>query len=334
MHLSITGLEGWTWLATNYDVVRDGILYIWDTGEYEDGYYDLRVRAIDDRGSYTEAFVRALEVRNANPPTPTRVVNAAGTPLAVSPSATPTTTPTPTPPSESRVEGGQGFYGPHSGAELRGYVPVYGTANGWWENPFVRYELALSLTGQDEWTWLYSGENEYWQDQIYVLDTTQFDDRYYDLRMRIVYQDGNYDEYYLRALHFVNHEPSVRANVQRVQSNGFTQPVSNSTVGGIVSFQGTAVDRQLLRWELDRSPAGDGQWAYLTSSEKPIIDDSLATLDLSQLPTGFYDFLLRVVRTDYNYDDYRIRNLRVVDPTPTPLPLKPDSSVATSTPAG
>ena len=41
-------------------------------------------------------------------------------------------------------------------------------------------------------------------------------------------------------------------------------------------------------------------------------------MDLSLLPPGNYDFMLRVVRKDYNYDDYFVRNLQVIPPTATP----------------
>lgn len=316
LHISPTGSENWQWLTTSYEVVRDGILYVLDSTSLADGYYDLRLRAIDDKGTYIETFSRAVEVRNASPPTPTPYIDEAGNRVVVSPVATATFTPSATPASESRVEGGQGFYGPASGDVVRDFVPIFGTVNGWWQNPFVRYEIYLSRTGADDWTWIYSNDEQIWQDQIYMLDTRRLPDGYYDMRLRIVYADGNYDEYFLRALEVAN-EGTSRTAAPQV---GFTSPRPGSQVGGVVSFQGTAVHPDFLRWELYWSPAGADSWAFLVSSEKPVVGGTLAQLDLSYLDPGAYDFLLRIVRDDYNYDAIYLRDLRVSPPTPTPLP--------------
>ena len=71
IHISPTGMEAWQWLTTSHRVVYDDVLYRFDTTPFPDGFYDLRVRAINDAGNYTESFVRGVEIRNANPPTPT-----------------------------------------------------------------------------------------------------------------------------------------------------------------------------------------------------------------------------------------------------------------------
>jgi hypothetical protein len=47
-------------------------------------------------------------------------------------------------------------------------------------------------------------------------------------------------------------------------------------------------------------------------SEAVITNGVLARLDLSQLPSGLYDFRLRVVRADTNYTDYEIRGIRLI----------------------
>ena len=100
VHLSPSGAENWSWLATSSKVVRNGILHVLNTYELADGFYDLRVRAIRRDGNYSEAFLRKLEVRNANPPTATPAVNELGTPQPASPllpitPQPPTATPTP-----------------------------------------------------------------------------------------------------------------------------------------------------------------------------------------------------------------------------------------------
>jgi hypothetical protein len=69
VHISPAGTDNWTWLMTSEKVVRNGILHALNTYVLDDGFYDVRVRAIRRDGNYSEAFVRNLEVRNANPPT-------------------------------------------------------------------------------------------------------------------------------------------------------------------------------------------------------------------------------------------------------------------------
>src|SRR5690606_23587647 len=124
VHVSPAGMENWQWLTTNMQVVHDDVLYQWDTTAFDDGYYDLRVRAIDDSGNYTESFIRWLEVRNANPPTPTPDPNAP--PGFVSPLVLPT--PTPTPDARRQSPGGLGFYAPDAGAVVRGETAIFATA--------------------------------------------------------------------------------------------------------------------------------------------------------------------------------------------------------------
>ena len=58
VHISPSGAENWQWLVSSFAIVRNGLLYVLDTTKYPDGFYDLRVRAIDAKGGYTESFVR------------------------------------------------------------------------------------------------------------------------------------------------------------------------------------------------------------------------------------------------------------------------------------
>jgi hypothetical protein len=313
VHIALAGSEDWRWLTTDYRIVRNGTLYTLDTTRYPDGLYDLRVRALNQRGEYTEAFLRNLKIRNAYPPTPTPVVNAAGLRVYIVPTLVPTPRPTPTPANETRVEGGQGFYAPRGGDQLSGYVNIVATVNGFPSNPFDRYELAISPAGLARWSHLYTGDQQAWQDSIYLLDTRRFPDGLYDLRLRIVYRDANYNEYFLRNLHFAN-QGAFTAPLFGRQGNGIFSPRAGAQVQGRVDFLGTAADSDFLRWELYWSPAGAEEWAFAVSRDKPVFAGKLATLDLTKLPPGAYDFRLRVVRRDFNYDEYFLRGLTVVDP--------------------
>lgn len=307
IHISPAGMENWTWLRSNIEVVHDDTLLLFDTTEFPDGFYDLRVRAIDIFGDYTESYVRNLEIRNDNPPTPTPP------PGATSPAVSPLNLPTPTPTPDERRQGpqGQGFFAPDTGSVVRGTVDIIATVNGFPENPFQRYELYVAPAGRVDWQWLDGGERQVWQAPIYAWDTTQYEDGLYDLRLRIVFKDGNYNEFFLRNLSVANHSRPVLALSPQV---GITSPRSGDTVRGVVEFRGIVPPDDLLRWELYWSPGTKEEWQFLVSSSEPANGGVLARVDLSQLPSGLYDFRLRIVRSDTNYTDTYARGLRLLPP--------------------
>lgn len=74
--------------------VQDGVLGTWNTGSVPDGVYRLRLRVYLDDGTYAEAIVSSLRVRNS-PPTPVPTSGAAGLAPGVAP---PTPGPSPTSP--------------------------------------------------------------------------------------------------------------------------------------------------------------------------------------------------------------------------------------------
>jgi hypothetical protein len=300
IHISPVGLEEWQWLATSFNIIHDDVLHRLDTTRFPDGFYDLRARAITNTGTYTESFVRGVEIRNANPPTLTPNPDATATPVSL--------LATPTPAVLSRIPGGQGFYAPDSGAILKGTVEVRATVNGTREQRFERYELAISPAGLEQWSWLHGEPTQVWQNRIYDLDTTQYADGRYDLRLRIVYDDGNYSEYHLRNLTFANAGP---AQLEFAPPAGIVSPRSGASAAGIVDFVGTVPEADLLRWELAWSPGQRERWSYLVSGDQPVSQEVIASLDLRQLPSGQYDFRLRIVRSDYNYTDYYVRDLQL-----------------------
>jgi hypothetical protein len=332
VHLSSSGAENWSWLATNRKVVRNGILHVLNTYALEDGFYDLRVRALKRDGNYTEAFLRKLEVRNANPPTATPAVNELGTPQPASPLLPITPQPptvTPTPQFRSFVENGQGIFEPRNGGILRGSVPIVGTANGKTVlNPFDRYELYVMPSGGSEWSWLSTSQQQLWQSPLFTWDTTTVEDGFYDLRLRIVYRDANYDEYYVSRLRVANQTSnSVLKQQDQVSTEktapGLYFPLDGVQVSGVMRIEGTTAVPDLLRWEIYWSLSGAENWQFLVSDTHPLVNGNLANLDLGLLPSGAYDFRLRIVRQDYTHTDYHVRNVQATPPTPTPLPTVP-----------
>jgi hypothetical protein len=191
---------------------------------------------------------------------------------------------------------------------LRGTVDIVATVTGVLDNPFRRFELAVTPAGREVWQPLAAGEQQGVQVTIYQWETTTVSDGLYDLRLRVVYRDSNYNEYFLRNLSVANQGPPQLAFAPQA---GFTAPRSGDSVSGIVDVRATVPGEELLRWELYWSPGTHENWTLLASQSQAVTNGLLARLDLSQLPRGEYDFRLRVVRSDYNYTDYFIHGLRV-----------------------
>lgn len=318
LHIAVSGSDDWRWVMSSPNVVRGSLLHALDTSQYADGFYDLRLRSIKDDGNYLEWFVRGLRIRNAQPPTSTPRYNALGTLLPTYTPTPSTPTPTPRPRIIQYIPNGQGIFAPEVGQTVRGYVNIVGTANGTPERFFGHYELAISPAGTNAWTPLYSSGEQIWQDVLYVLDTRPFPDGLYDIRLRIVYEDGNYDEFQLRYLRIFN---AGAPDPAAIFPPGIYEPPSHSAVaGGIVTFSGTAQDPDFQRWELAWSPVGMEQWVFLVSQERPVVNGTLARLDLSKLTGQAIDIRLRIVRRDGNYADFFTRNLHVVSPAQLPRP--------------
>jgi hypothetical protein len=128
--------------------------------------------------------------------------------------------------------------------------------------------------------------------------------------------------------------------------NGFTQPANGDVLSGIVIIQGTATDGSFLRYELaflrESGPTSD--WIVFAQGDQPVVNGTLAVWDTTVggssnrvFPDGRYQLRLRVVRQDFNYDDYFVVNLTIANdsgtPTPTPT-LTATVPAETVTPAG
>jgi len=330
LHISVAGAENWQWLYSSREVVRSGLLYLFNAYAWPDGLYDLRLRALDYSGHFSESFLRQLAVRNAAPPTQTPYPtpsdpNQPFSPLILFPTPSPTATPTPR--FRSFLPNGQGIYAPQNGEILRGQVAVVATANNKSAiNPFERYELFLTPSGSDQWSWLYSSSQQFWQSPIYTLDSTQLADGFYDLRLRIVYRDSNYDEYYVTRLRVDNaaalSAPAAPA-AEALHLPGLYFPFDRIRVTGVVDLVGTTAVPGLLRWELYWAYAGSESWNFLFSDVKPVVNSYLARLDLGLMAEDSYDFRLKIVRQDGTSSDYYVRSVVAVPPTPTAIPQPP-----------
>lgn len=109
--------------------------------------------------------------------------------------------------------------------------------------------------------------------------------------------------------------------------NGIYEPEAGAVISGIVIVSGTADDPNFLRYELAfrRSFLSGSDWIVFAQGDQPVIDETLAIWDTTVggvnspvFPDGNYQLRLRVVRTDYNYDEFFVRDLIIANLSQTP----------------
>jgi len=128
------------------------------------------------------------------------------------------------------------------------------------------------------------------------------------------------------------------------QSNGVTAPAPGDVVSGVVVVSGSASHPEFLRYELAFRPAFSpgSDWIVFAQGDRPVISGTLAIWDTTVggnlspvFPDGRYQLRLRVVRKDYNYDEYFVSDLVVanIDVTPTVEPtITPTTGIDLATP--
>jgi len=118
-------------------------------------------------------------------------------------------------------------------------------------------------------------------------------------------------------------------NVYAQVGNGIHEPADGDEVSGIVSIQGTADHPQFLRYELafvqNSRPGSD--WIVFAQGDRPVRNNTLAVWDTTVgqpvspvFPDGQYRLRLRVVREDYNYDEFFVAELLITNLSATPSP--------------
>lgn len=124
------------------------------------------------------------------------------------------------------------------------------------------------------------------------------------------------------------------------QQNGITSPADGETLSGIVEVSGSAVHPDYLRYELaffNEANSGAG-WIVFAEGSQPVNQGVLAVWDTTVgqavgapvFPDGRYQLRLRVVKTDYNYDEYFVTGLTInnAGPTATPTPGEAEATAA------
>lgn len=115
-------------------------------------------------------------------------------------------------------------------------------------------------------------------------------------------------------------------------SNGISSPAPGDTVAGIVIIEGTAADPSFLRYELAFFYEGNpgAGWIVFAEGDQAVVGGTLAVWDTTVggnvgapvFPDGVYQLRLRVVKADYNYNEYFASGITVSngDATPTATP--------------
>jgi hypothetical protein len=103
-----------------------------------------------------------------------------------------------------------GITSPSEGASVRGEVSIVGTAT---DAQFWKYELHYNPVPGNEALWTAIAGSPFTtavvEGELGVWDTTAVDDRTYGLRLRVVRNDGNFDDFFVTAIQVVNAEPEV-----------------------------------------------------------------------------------------------------------------------------
>ncbi|MAT97296.1 MAG: hypothetical protein CL608_09155 [Anaerolineaceae bacterium] len=121
-------------------------------------------------------------------------------------------------------------------------------------------------------------------------------------------------------------------------TNGISQPASGDTISGVIEVRGTAVHPNYLRYELAflRQDVPGAEWIVFAEGAEPVTDGVLAVWDTTVgrsigspvFPDGRYQLRLRVVKTDFNYDEYFVTDLIIQNEGPTATPTPDETAVA------
>ncbi len=251
-----------------------------DSALYPDGDYRLRLRVITKDGNFTQYFT-SLTI--ANGPLP-------------------------------RI----GITDPLPGARLACLATVKGVGR---DNDFRKQQVDLLLGGAEDKT-VYLGRNARARTTPGTLtqfDTTQFPDGEQILRLRVVRQDGNYDEYFTRII--IDNSVMATALNQKACGcgvpdpeaspagpNGISYPQNGTTVRGVIPICGIAADPNFSAWDVNLLFDKDERKATLMAYDDRAnpTRNPFTMLDTTALPDGKYGLRLRVSRADGTVDQSMI----------------------------
>ncbi|MEM7131406.1 MAG: tetratricopeptide repeat protein [Chloroflexota bacterium] len=188
-----------------------------------------------------------------------------------------------------------GISEPTIGSVVNGKVNIMGLAE---HEIFKRWQLDLLPHGdQNQAIYVGRGWSPSWG-RIFTLDTTPYPNGPYSLRLRVIREGANYDEYFTDFV--IQNDASTVNQVQ----NGIESPTQGQSVFGNFNVTGTADDSDFLKWELDLLINGDANQAIHLQTGKRPAGGRLLNVDSRNYPNGRHTLRLRVVHSDTNYDEF------------------------------
>lgn len=119
--------------------------------------------------------------------------------------------------------------------------------------------------------------------------------------------------------------------------SGISTPQSGETISGVVEVVGTAVHPDYLRYELAflYLDGGGSDWIVFAEGDQQVTNGTLAVWNTTVgrdigapvFPDGRYQLRLRVVKSDFNYDEYFVSDLIISNDGPTPTPTPDETAV-------
>lgn len=261
-------------------------LTTFDSSRYPNGNHRLRLRVVRRDGNYDEYF---RGVTLANPITTDVEVESRPTPAATE---------------------ANGITSPAAGEKVEGTVRIRGIAD---DPDFLKWQLDLLLGGDPKQVFpITVSRTPAPKDRnLGAVDTQYLENGQHVLRLRVVRQDSNFDEYRLPV---VTDNPGAPLPLP-VAENGFTAPRRNARVEGVIDIHGVAKGPAFNKWQIDLLLDGEPEQAvFVALGRRPVLSSTLmARFNTETIPNGEHVLRLRVVRGDGNYDEY-VRPIRVENP--------------------
>lgn len=169
-------------------------------------------------------------------------------------------------------------------------------AGGPYKGP-INTNITLTATGADPdgdsltFTWTYDSQDTVDEILQLTFDTAGT----YDVQLTA--NDG-FSGVVTDTAQIIVFDPSTSGGDQTPPETVITTPQSGSVLSGLVTFEGSVTDDNLVLWVLEYAPAGTEQWQTIASGDSTV-NGLLGQLDAGLLKDDMYRFRLRA--EDQNY---------------------------------
>ncbi len=185
-----------------------------------------------------------------------------------------------------------GITSPAPGERLTGVISIEGVA----QHPeYRKLQLDLLIDGDENQVAHLGIRGSPAWGTLLPMDTQVYPTGAHSLRLRVVRQDGNYQEYFV---------PVVIDNPSTQIGSGITWPSEGATISRNVQVFGIADHPEFRKWQLDLLLFKDaGQATFLDVDDKPAFG-RMTVFRSHDYPNGTHQLRLRVVHSNMQYDEY------------------------------